>query len=175
MTYNEMTEHILEKFISRDRFQRSFLITAVMLIFGSPLPAQNMTWNDNVSKNPAFNEAFTAYYDAMADYAIEDLRFELFETIEDALSGGSHLSRVPLDHKVRQIETGLFEHLRQSLCHQSLSQHNLDTLKSNAGNSIVHAGNAAQVHFTVDDMGMLTGILVRLIQQKPLNTFCGSD
>lgn len=170
-----MIGYVLKKFISCGRLQCAFLIASSLLMLNSPSSAQNMTWNDNVVKNPVFNEAFTAYYDAMTDYATEDLRFELFETIEDALSDGFHLTRVPLDHKVRQIETGLFEYLRQSLCHQSVSRQDLDILKSNAGNSIVHAGNAAQVQFTVDEIGMLTGILVRLIQQTPHNTFCGSD
>ena len=149
-------------------------ILFVLLLF--PLSTNAMKWDADIIENQAFDEAFTEYYNALAGYKAEDLRLELFETIEDTLSSGSHLSRVSLDHKTRQIENGLLEHLRAMLCNQTDSAYgDLKKLKLVAGNSVVKAGNDSQVTFSHDELGILAGVATRLVQQTPQTQFCKTN
>lgn len=175
MAYNAMTGILA---ITRTNYrpaQCALLLGLFLFVLCLPLSAKNMTWDTRVMENSAFNQAFLEYYDALADYQAEDLRFELFETIEDSLSAGSHMTIVSLDHKVEQIEAGIFEQLRQSLCHLPATPNNLKTLKRMAGRSIVNTGNHMQVNFSFDELGMLVGVLTRLIQQTPHHQFCETD
>lgn len=147
----------------------------LIMLFLSP-SIKAMKWDATIIENQAFNTAFTAYYNALADYRTEELRMELFETIEDTLSSGSHLSQVSLDHKTRQIEHSLLEHLRAARCNQPTSAHSdLQKLMLIAGSSVVKAGNQSQVDFNPEELGILVGVSTRLIQQTPQAQFCHAN
>ncbi|MEA3274440.1 MAG: hypothetical protein U9Q81_03935 [Pseudomonadota bacterium] len=120
-----------------------------------------------------FDEAFRSYYDALADHTPEDLRLELSETIEDALSSGSHLTRASLDYKTRQIEAGLFAHLRQQQCAASTPPAKEQSkLKHVAVRTLTDAGEDAEIRFDREELGMISGILVRLLEIMPRNQLC---
>jgi hypothetical protein len=129
-----------------------------------------------IIKAHTFDEAFTDYYDALVDYGSDDLRLELSETIEDVLSSGSHLTRTSLDYKIQQIETGVFAHLRRRLCMASSPEsEDLRTIKLVVVRSVMSAGEEAHVNFGQEDLGMISGVLVRWIQRTPPSLFCGGS
>lgn len=129
-----------------------------------------------IVKAQAFDEAFTDYYDALSDHDPEDLRLELSETIEDVLSSGSHLTRASLDYKTRQIETGLFAHLRGPLCGaSSRAPEDMYTVKLSTVRSVARAGAEAGVTLSQEELGMVSGVVVRLVQRTPRPQLCSGS
>ncbi len=126
-----------------------------------------------VIKGPAFDDAFRSYYDALSAHTPEDLMVELSETIEDVLISGSHMSVSSLDYKVRQIESVLLARLRGELCTPSSpSPSELGPLKLAAVKSATAAGEQASVPFNPEELGMITGVAVRLVQGIPRTQLC---
>ncbi|MGR8931991.1 MAG: hypothetical protein ACU836_15270 [Gammaproteobacteria bacterium] len=147
----------------------------VLLLMGV---AGNATADDRfatIVDQPLFREAFDEYYNAMSDFAVDDLRLELYETIEDAMSSGGHLGQVTLDYKTRHIETGIMQRLRQSLCGKGSLESNLTVLKRTAAESVRTAGSDSQVDFSPEEMGMIAGVTVRLIQKISLSELCSAN
>lgn len=90
--------------------------TILALCLAAPLGAAQADTLTETLADPCFDGAYRSYFDALAGYRPEDLRLELTETVEDALTGGSHLSRPKIDYKRRQIETALLRQARRDLC-----------------------------------------------------------
>jgi hypothetical protein len=127
-----------------------------------------------VVASPELEAAFSAHYEALSGYAPEDLKLELAETIEDALTSGGHLTRASLDYKVRQIESALLDRLRAGLCSPSAPPaSDLDALRAVAVESTAAAGEDAAVSFAPQDLGMIAGVAVRLAQGMPRAQLCG--
>jgi hypothetical protein len=128
----------------------------------------------SVVSSPELEAAFRAHYEALSGYTPEDLKLELAETIEDALTSGGHLTRASLDYKVRQIESALLDRLRAGLCLPSApSVSDLEPLREVALESAAAAGEDAAVSFTPEDLGMIAGVAVRLAQGMPRAQLCG--
>jgi hypothetical protein len=144
----------------------------IFLLF--PLPVKALDLSATVIEAPDFNNYFNEYYNALADYNVEDLRLELFETIEDILSTGSHLSAVSLDYKTRHIETELLNHLQKTLCTKQPEDSNLTILKLISARGVDNAGNDAEVQFSHQELGMLAGVAVRLVQRMPKSQLCNA-
>ncbi len=124
--------------------------------------------------SPKLEAAFRAHYEALAGFSPEDLKLELAETIEDALTSGGHLTRASLDYKVRQIETALLDRLRAGLCSPSApSASDLDPLRVVAVESAAAAGEDAAVRFAPEELGMIAGVAARLAQGMPRTQLCG--
>lgn len=136
-------------------------------------PASGVDSALEVLENQSFNVAFRDYYEALDAHTVHDLNFELSETIEDVLTSGSHLGQVSLDYKVRQVETALFERLRQQFCPPSSPETgDLPELKMIAVRSVGGAGGVVGVEFTHEDIGMISGVVVRLLQKASLEELC---
>ena len=120
-----------------------------------------------------FDDAFRSYMQALTSYSAEDLKLELSETIEDALTSGSHMSVTSIDYKVRQIESALLAHLREGLCTPSSpSSKELQSFKRVAAKSAVAAAEQASVSFANAEFGMIAGVAVRLVQEMPHSQLC---
>lgn len=146
-------------------------VAAVALLL---LPASVLASDPaSIINSQRFNEAFRDYYEALDSYTVKDLEFELSETIDDILSSGSHLTRTSLDYRVRQIERALFSQLRKQLCPPSSpNKRGLSELKRSSVHSINKTGSSTGVNFTHEEVGMISGITVRLLQRKPMEEFC---
>lgn len=131
-----------------------------------PLHTKAQSLNDQALKSPVFNQYFNEYYKGLADYDLEELRLELFETIEDILSAGSHLSTVSLDYKTEHIETDLLNHLHKLSCNQQAKSNNLAMLKLIAANSAANVGRDSQIKFSQAELGMLSGVSVRILERS---------
>ena len=124
-------------------------------------------------ETPIFSEEyFNEYYKALADYTVENLQSELYEAIDDILSSGSHMSAVSQDYKTRHIETSLLNHLREQLCVTKPIDKDITILKRISANSVASAGSDAQVKFNDDELGILSGITVRLVEKMPQSQLC---
>jgi len=120
-----------------------------------------------------FDDAFRSYMQALSAFSAEDLKLELSETIEDALTSGSHMSVTSIDYKVRQIEHALIAHLREELCAPSSpSSNELELLKLMAAKSAAAAAEQASVTFANAEFGMIAGVAVRLVQEMPHSQLC---
>ncbi len=146
---------------------------ALGLFLSSLIAASGPVAGSAVS-SPELEAAFRAHYEALSGYTPEDLKLELAETIEDALTSGGHLTRASLDYKVRQIESALLDRLRAGLCSPSApSASDLDPLRAVAVESAAAAGEDAAVSFAPEDLGMIAGVAVRLAQGMPRAQLCG--
>lgn len=163
----------LIKFYRYSTLKRLFILISILL-FLIPLPVKAQDLAETIIEAPAFKQYFNEYYNALADYNVEDLRLELFETIEDILSSGSHLSTVSLDYKVRHIETDLLSHLQKALCNKQAKDSDLVILKSITVTVVENAGSDAKVQFNHEELGMLAGVTVRLVQQMSKAQLCNA-
>lgn len=167
-----MTNHTRSLHHSRpDRYQPDPWVAAAALIL---LPVSVLASDPaTIINSQSFNEAFRDYYEALDSYTAKDLEFELSETIDDILSSGSHLTRASLDYRVRQIERALFSQLRKQLCPPSSpNKRDLSELKLSSVQSINKTGSSTGVTFTHEEIGMISGVTVRLLQHKPMEEFC---
>lgn len=120
--------------------------------------------------NPAFNESYTSYYEALDGFGPEDLGLELTETIEDALTGGSHLTRASLDYKRRQIEDGLMARTRADVCGQA-EPATLDVRTTCAGGTLA-AAKAAGAAIEAAGAGMISAVCARIVAERSVSVWC---
>jgi hypothetical protein len=121
----------------------------------------------------AFEEYFQSYYSTLAGFGSEDLRRELGETIEDALITGGHLSQSSLDYRIRRIEQAIFSQLREMRCPPARTPaKGLEDLKRLASDSVAHAAEASKENIDLEERGMISGVLVRLIQAMTPRQLC---
>lgn len=148
----------------------------VIVLLLLPLVASAAQPASTLIESAEFHDAFRSYMDALSTYSAEDLKLELSETIEDALTSGSHMSAISLDYKVRQIENALIRHLREELCAlSSPSSNELAMLKLVAIKSASVAGEQASVSFSHGELGMITGVAVRLVQELSHSQLCDDN
>ncbi len=146
------------------------IVSCTLVLFLTLVQAVGST--PEIVKSIEFGEAFRDYFEALGTHTVDDLEFELSETIEDVLTTGSHLTRASLDYKVRMIEKGILSQLRQQLCPPSSDAPLLAELKLTTVHCTYEAGRGAKVSFTNEEFGMLTGVVVRLLQSRSMEEFC---
>lgn len=120
--------------------------------------------------DPAFDESYTSYYQALEGFGPEDLRLELTETIEDALTGGSHLTRASLDYKRRQIEDGLMARSRAQVC--GLAEPAISDVRTACAGGTLAAADAAGVAIAADGAGMISAVCARIFAERAVSASC---
>lgn len=153
--------------------RRSTLSLPSLVLFLSLVPFAAAPQSEVILRNATFQEAFTSYYQSLGGFSSIDLRTELSETIEDILATGSHMTQTSLDYKIRQIESAIDKRLAARLCSKPMPQESFVQLKQIAVSSIQGAAADAAVAFDAEAVGMLSGVLVRLIQAGYTAHLCG--
>ncbi len=138
----------------------------------APLPALAARADALADKlaSPALNESFTSYYEALDGFGAEDLALELTETIEDTLTGGSHLTRASLDYKRRQIEDDLMARTRAKVCGQA-EPATLDVRTACAGGTL-DAADAAGAAIEAAGPGMISAVCARIVAERSVSVWC---
>jgi hypothetical protein len=125
--------------------------------------------------DPGFDGAYRSYFDALAGYRPEDLRLELTETVEDALTGGSHLSRPKIDYKRRQIETALLRQARRDLCGSAPgagSGPGSGQVKTACASAALAAAAEAGADLARDSLGAIAAVCARMAEGPARADWC---
>jgi hypothetical protein len=122
--------------------------------------------------DPALEEAYASYYEALDGFGPEDLTRELGATIDDVLSQGSHLSRPSTGYKRRQIAEGLLQRARKSLCAGDRSSSS--AVRNACITGTRNAAEAAGTRFPPADVGMVAAVCARLMEAEPPGVRCAA-
>jgi len=122
--------------------------------------------------DPALEEAFTSYYDALDGFGPEDLARELGATIDDALSQGSHLNRPSTSYKRRQIAERLLQRARKTLCAQT--RPSVSATRTACISATRSAADDAGARFPPDAVGMVAAVCARLMEAEPSGERCAA-
>lgn len=162
---------IRKQIVFNDAMMRHKIIAWVLFI--TPATISATPSDTKLMNNTAFEDAFEAYYGALVDYTQDDLMIELSETIEDVLISGSHMSQTSLSYKVRQINNSLLDQLHVELCTASTPPSTkIDSLKRLAAKSVSNTSKQLAIIFAPEELGMITGVAVRLAQVTPRTELC---
>jgi hypothetical protein len=143
--------------------------TILALCLAAPLGAARADTLTETLADPGFDGAYRSYFDALAGYRPEDLRLELTETVEDALTGGSHLSRPKIDYKRRQIETALLRQARRDLCGSAPGP---VQVKPACASAALAAAAEAGADLARDSLGAIAAVCARMAEGPARADWC---
>jgi hypothetical protein len=154
---------------------RGLSFKALPLVFAVLLqsPAAAAQSQAGLVGDAGFEEHFQSYYAALAGFGDEDLRRELRETIEDTLLTGGHLSQASLDDRVRLVEQAIFSQLRKQRCPPAEPPSSgLEAMKGQAAESVGHALEATGERLEPAEIGIVCGVVVRLLESSGPRGLC---
>lgn len=119
--------------------------------------------------DPVVDEAYRAYYQALAGFDRRDLERELRATVDDALLSGSHVGRPSIEGKRRQIADETLTGARAASCSGGT------TVSDACIESTREAADRATVRFKPESIGMVAAACARLLESEPPTDRCPSN
>jgi len=108
--------------------------------------------------DPVVDEAYRAYYQALAGFDRRDLERELRATVDDALLSGSHVARPSTEEKRRQIADETLTGARAVSCGRGVA------VSDACIQSTREAADRATVRFNPESIGMVAAVCARLLE-----------
>jgi hypothetical protein len=141
---------------------------------GSAAPVE--TQASIIMQSEAFSRSYAAKYARLQGLSAAVILVDLAESLEDVLVSGSHVSTVPPDYRIHQLERRLFAKLKDDVCVANAGSAVTESLlKPAALRSVVKLADDEQWELTHAQFGTLTGTLVRLLQTETRRSFCASQ
>jgi len=167
--------------VQGDRLQRSrIVLSACCLLL---LLSASGVRSDPVAEllaDPTFDAVFHDYVSALDGFGAADLSLELNDSIEDALLGGSFLSRPGLGRQRAEIGDALMSTARVALCSQGApaTQASVgpgsEPVRRACAEGALAARRVGGEALDAGDLGMLAAVCARLVTTPSVARWCAS-
>ncbi|MBK1704734.1 hypothetical protein [Halochromatium glycolicum] len=121
-----------------------------------------------------FAESYRTWYDALDGFPPEDLRYELTESVEDAMLNGGFLTRANLDHKRRRIENQILAGAHAALCSESTAAATNAPVQRSCTAAALKGLDEAEVNAEPHQVGMIAAVCARLVETPSVAQWCAA-